>query len=236
MATRSIPAYDKVKAFVRQRIASGRWRPGDPVPSEAELMQRFGSSRMTVNRAMRELVSEGLVRRVRGSGSFVAELSRISSRLEIRDIREEVTGRGHAYACEVLSVRRVRASASVAQELGLPTGSTVFHSLLVHLEGATPILHEDRYVNPAAAPHYVDEDFTRTTPTAHLIRHAPLTEARFSIEAVLPTAQEALRLRMPRSEPCLAVVRCTVSGPRVASIARLLYPGSRHRLASRFQA
>ena len=92
MGSSKTPIYDQVKAFVRQRISQGLWKPGDPVPSESALMHQFGVSRMTVNRALRELVSEGLVRRVQGSGTFVAELSRISSLLEIRDICEESPG------------------------------------------------------------------------------------------------------------------------------------------------
>ena len=106
MGSSKTPIYDQVKAFVRQRISQGLWKPGDPVPSESALMHQFGVSRMTVNRALRELVSEGLVRRVQGSGTFVAELSRISSRLEIRDICEEVTERGHLYAARVLKAQK----------------------------------------------------------------------------------------------------------------------------------
>ena len=95
MGKNDLPAYEQVKAWTRGHIASGRWRPGDPVPSEAALMERFGVSRMTVNRALRELAAEGLVHRVQGSGTTVAQLHRISSRLTIRDIHEEEIGRAH---------------------------------------------------------------------------------------------------------------------------------------------
>ena len=118
MASSKTPVYDQVKAFVRQRISQGLWKPGDPVPSESALMHQFGVSRMTVNRALRELVSEGLVQRVQGSGTFVAELSRISSRLEIRDIREvflskkarhTFAGYAHAQIKKIETFRLVRA-------------------------------------------------------------------------------------------------------------------------------
>jgi GntR family histidine utilization transcriptional repressor len=236
MASSKTPIYDQVKAFVRQRISQGLWKPGDPVPSESALMHQFGVSRMTVNRALRELVSEGLVRRVQGSGSFVAELSRISSRLEIRDICEEVTARGHHYSAHVLTVQRQKATVALGHQLGLRAGAAVFHSLVVHFENGIPILLEDRYVNPAAAPEYLSADFTKVTPTRHLLEHAPLTEASYSIEASLPSVEEAKHLKISRNEPCLVVVRRTVSGPRVASLGRLVYPGSRHNFAGNFQA
>src|SRR5258708_3292129 len=103
MAKSDVPAYEQVKAWIRQHIGSGRWKPGDPVHSEAGLMQQFGISRMTVNRALRELAAEGLVTRIQGSGTRVAELHRISSRLTIRDIHEEVAERGHVHSTRVLS-------------------------------------------------------------------------------------------------------------------------------------
>lgn len=236
MATPAVHAYEQVKAFVRGRIASGEWKPGDPVPSEAALMQQFGSSRMTVNRGLRELAAEGLVTRVQGSGTRVAQLHRISSRLTIRDIHEEVAERGHVHSTRVLLAAKEKAGAAIAQSLGLKTGGAVFHSLLVHLENGVAIQYEDRYVNPAAAPDYLKTDFTQVSPTLHLLRHAPLTEARYAIEACLPTAQEAKHLGIKRTEPCLAMMRRTVSGAHVASVARLVYPGSRYSFAGQFQA
>ncbi|WP_397411902.1 histidine utilization repressor [Polaromonas sp.] len=236
MATPPIPAYEQVKAFIKTRISAGTWKPGDPVPSEAALAAQFGISRMTVNRALRELSAEGMVTRVQGSGTRVAELHRISSRLTIRDIHEEVVERGHLHTTRVLMVEAEKASADLARTLGLRTGARVFHTMLVHLENGVPIQYEDRYVNPAAAPDFLETDFTLTTPTHHLLQHAPLTEASYSIEACLPTAQEARQLGIKRGEPCLAMMRRTVSGAHVASVARLIYPGTRYSFAGQFQA
>ncbi|MDI1338974.1 histidine utilization repressor [Polaromonas sp.] len=236
MAKVVLPAYEQVKAFIKARISAGTWKPGDPVPSEAALAAQFGISRMTANRALRELTAEGMVTRIQGSGTRVAELHRISSRLTIRDIHEEVVERGHVHTTRVLMVEAEKASADLARSLGLRTGTRVFHTMLVHLENGVPIQYEDRYVNPAAAPDFLETDFTRTTPTHHLLQHAPLTEASYSIEACLPTAQEARHLGIKRGEPCLAMMRRTVSGAHVASVARLIYPGTRYSFAGQFQA
>ena len=236
MGNADLPAYEQVKAWIRQHIASGEWKPGDPVPSEAALIGQFGVSRMTANRALRELAAEGLVTRVQGSGTRVAELHRISSKLVIRDIREEVAERGHVHATKVLLVVQESASAEVAQALGLRKGARVFHTIVVHTENSVPIQYEDRYVNPAAAPDYLSTDFTRETPTLHLLQHAPLTEASYSIEACLPTDEEARQLAIKRTEPCLVMMRRTASGAHVASVARLVYPGSRYSFAGQFAA
>ena len=236
MGKNDLPAYEQVKGWIRQHIASGAWKPGDPVPSEAALMERFAISRMTANRALRELATEGLVTRVQGSGTRVAQLHRISSQLVIRDIHEEVAERGHVHSTRVLQVRQEKASAEVAGSLGVRKGARIFHSVLVHLENGLPIQYEDRYVNPQAAPDYLAVDFSTVSPTSHLLEHAPLTEASYTIEACLPTAGEARALAIRPTEPCLVMMRRTVSGATVASVARQLYPGSRYSFSGQFQA
>lgn len=236
MSSETSPAYAQVKAHIRGHISTGDWRPGDPVPSESVLSEQFGVSRMTANRALRELAAEGLVTRRQGSGTRVAALHRISSRLTIRDIHEEILERGHTHETRVLVRARERAGAEVARALGLRPGTQVFHTILIHLENGQPIQFEDRFVNPAAAPLYLDCDFARETPTHHLLAAAPLTEASYQIEACQPTEEEARHLAIGRNEPCLAMIRRTVSGAHVASFARQVYPGSRYSFAGQFQA
>ena len=236
MARDERPAYEQVKGWIRQHIARGEWKPGDVVPSEAALMERFAISRMTANRALRELATEGLVTRVQGSGTRVAQLHRISSQLVIRDIHEEVAERGHVHSTRVVKVAEEKAGPELAESLGLRKGARVFHTVLVHLENGVPIQYEDRYVNPQAAPRYLQTDFSRVSPTSHLLQHAPLTEASYTIEATLPTPEEAQALEIRTGEPCLVMMRRTVSGAHVASVARQLYPGTRYSFSGRFQA
>ena len=229
-------AYEQVKTFIKIRITSGVWKPGDAVPSESALMAQFSISRMTVNRALRELATEGMVSRVQGSGTRVAELHRISSRLTIRDIKDEVVERGHTHSSCVLLVATEKAAALLAKTLGLRSGAKVFHTVLVHLENGIPIQHEDRYVNPLAAPDFLQTDFTRFTPAHHLLTRAPLTDASYQIEACLPGKAIAKLLHIKPTEACLAITRRTVSGAHVASMARLVYPGKRYSFSGQFQA
>ena len=69
----------------------------------------------------------------------------------------------------------------------------------------------------------------------YLLEHAPLTEASYTIEAGLPSPQEAECLAIAPGAPCLVMTRCTVSGPHVASLARLVYPGLRYSFNGKFQ-
>ena len=235
MPSSKLPAYEQVKAFVKAQINLGVWRPGDAVPSESALQLQFGICRMTVNRAMKELAVEGVVNRIQGSGTVVAQLHRISSTLAIRYIHDEILERGHSHSTTVLTVEATRADAALAQLFKLRCGARLFHSVLVHHEDGVAIQLEDRHVNPASAPHYLEVDFTACTPTHYLLDHAPLTEASYSIESALASAQEAKYLGIKRGEPCLVMTRCTVSAAHVASLARLVYPGMRYSFSGKFQ-
>lgn len=226
--------YARVKAYLKQGLSSGRWPPETLMPSESELVAQFGVSRMTVTRALRELQAEGLVHRVQGLGTYAAHLAPVSSTLTIRDLHEEITARGHRHHAVVHLSREEPCDAALAPKLGLAPGDPVFHTLIVHHENDVPLQCEDRFVNPACAPDYLQTDFTRTTPTHYLLAVAPLWEAQYAIEAGRPTTQEARLLGISRNDPCLIVVRRTVNRNVPITLGRLVHPGSLYRLEGQF--
>ena len=134
---------------------AGRWPAGALMPSEAELVAEFGVSRMTVNRALRELQSEGLVDRTQGVGTFAAQLHKVSSTLTIHDLHEEIVDRGHQHHAAVHVQRAEPATTGLAEQLGVKPGDEVFHTLILHTENGVPLQCEDRYVNPATTPAYL---------------------------------------------------------------------------------
>jgi GntR family histidine utilization transcriptional repressor len=93
---------------------------------------------------------------------------------------------------------------------------------------------EDRFVNAAVAPEYLLQDFTLQTPYAYLSNVAPLTEGEHVVEAILAESDECELLQIETGEPCLLIRRRTWSGRTPVTAARLIHPGSRHRLEGRF--
>jgi GntR family histidine utilization transcriptional repressor len=226
--------YARVKRALKEALAAGQYPAGSQMPSEAELVARFGVSRMTVNRALRELQAEGLVERVQGVGTFAARLGRVSATLTLRDLHEEIVARGHQHHATVHHRKAERAPATVADALGLPRGARAFHTVIVHHENGVPLQCEDRWVNPAVAPGYLDADFTQQTPTHVLFQMTELWRAQYTIEAARPTAAEARLLDVPADEPCLVIHRRTASREAAITTARLVQPGSRYTLAGEF--
>lgn len=230
-----VARYAQMKEEIRQTIVSGKWKPGERVPSEHELTVQYEVSRMTANRVLRELTTEGLIERVQGVGSFVKGLAPISSYLQIRDIKEEIIERGHEHAITLLNVETVKCDRDLAIALQLKVKSSVFMAQLVHFENGTPIQYEERYVNPKACPDFMDLDLSVETPSHYLFERSPLTEAEQIVEAVAASAEVASILRINMGAPCLLVRRRTFSGKDVASLARLYHPGSSYQLVGRFK-
>ena len=230
------PIYQRIKSHIIARIRDGDWPPAHQLPSENELVDSLKVSRMTVNRALRELANEGYLTRVPGVGTFVAEIHSRSHFLEINNIADEVRGRKHDYSAKVVLNRRDRLNRETARRFQLPPGSRAFHSIIVHEENHIPIQVEDRYVNPQVVPGYGEVDFTRTTPTEYLLKAAPLQEVEHTVQARMPAERVSKLLHLKVHEPCLVLLRRTWSQGKIASIATLYHPGSRYELSDHFKA
>jgi GntR family histidine utilization transcriptional repressor len=231
----AVALYQQVKDYIAGKIQDGTWKAGERLPSESELVARFGVARMTVNRALRELVEQGRVTRIAGVGSFVADEKAQGNLLQIGRLSDDIRRRGHDYECRVMLVESISASLEVASALAMNTGDSVFHSVCVHLEGGVPMQIEDRYVNPRMSPDFGRQDFKREQPSDFLVRTVLFDQMEHVVDAVLPTPEQAELLKIKPSQPCLLLTRRTWLREVPITLVRCLHPGSRYRLGSRFR-
>lgn len=226
---------DRIRAYILGAIGDGSW-PGDHrIPSEAEIMARFGASRMTVHRAIRELASEGYLYRHRGRGTFVARRPPRSELLVVADIAEEIAGRGGSYFCRCRRLGREPRSPLTVYVFGEAAADHIARSTVIHFENGVPLQLEDRWVDLALAPGYLELDLSRTTAHRHLSAVAPLQRAEHELTAVLPDPGQQELLGIQANEPCLQLKRRTWSEGRLVSYAELLYPGSRYSFGGVFE-
>lgn len=229
---RDIPLYERLKTDIKNRIETGEWPPHHRVPSENEIAETLNVSRMTANRALRELATEGVIVRVQGRGSFVANKKRSAPFMGVRNIADEIAERGSVHTAQVIIAQTEICSHDLAETMDIDVGFPVYHSVILHLEDDLPIQLEDRFVNPAVAPDYLAQDFRAITPNAYLTAIAPISHTEQFVEAMLSQPWECRHLAIVRSEPCLLIRRRTWSSSRIVTSVRLLYPGSRYRLES----
>jgi GntR family transcriptional regulator, histidine utilization repressor len=191
----ALARYALVKDHVARKISSGDWPAGYRLPSEYDLVAQFGISRMTVNRALRELAAEHRIVRVAGVGSYVAENKPQSTLVQIGVISEEIRARGHDYRCLMLVAERLAAPADVGFWLDLAPSDPVFHTICLHLENNVPVQLEDRYVNAKAVPEFLAQGFSVLPHGCRSTRSSMLSTP------LCPTLNNPKRWPCPRPSP-----------------------------------
>lgn len=234
MSTTSRPLYQQVKEYILQKINRGEWQAGGKIDSEAELVASTGFSRMTINRALRELTAEGRLTRIQGRGTYVAEKKPQSALLEIHSIAREIREKGGVYSCDIHLLQEEKARPDLAFAMCLAPYATVFHSVIVHKDKGVPIQLSSRFINPAVAPEYLQQDFTTITPNEYLLSLAPITAVEHVVEALIPEVWIRDLLLINGAEPCLALYRKTWVNEIIATHSTFYYPGSRYTLGSRY--
>ncbi len=230
----TLPMYRQIMDFILNNINSGDWPVHHRVPSEAQLVKQFATSRMTVNRALRELTSEGRLVRRQGNGTFVAPPKAQTALLEINSIADEIRQKGGEYSCVVHLLCEEKAPPELAEQMEVAPYTTIYHSTIVHKENNIPILLADRFVNPAIAPDYIKQDFNTVQATDYLLQVAPVEKINHIVEAMIPAAWMRNLLDINEAEPCLALHRKTWSAGRIATKSTFYYPGSRYSLGGTF--
>jgi GntR family histidine utilization transcriptional repressor len=229
-----IPVFQKIKDYLLSEIQNGVWKEGDAIPSEQELSNLFSVSRMTVNRAVRELTSEQILHRIQGSGTYVAQQKYQATLVEIKSIAAEIRHRGHQHRSELHLLQEIKADEKLAAKFKVEPKHVLYHSVIVHFENEIAIQVEDRWVNSEVAADYMLQDFNHITPNEYLVAVAPLQGVQYSIEAVNPPKAIADMLHIKTKEPCLVLHRQTLSLNKVASIATMWHPGDRYQFAGSF--
>ncbi len=228
------PIYQQIKKTIQRRIDSGEWPAGQKLPSENDLVAALEVSRMTINRALRELTQEGLVRRVHGLGSFVAEAPRHASLIELQDIALEIEEGGKSHRSRVLFCDSMVAPRRVAEKMELAEGALVFQLRAVHYQDELPIQLESRFVNALLMPEFVNQDFSQVTATAYLLGQFKPDEMEHRVRAITPDRNSRELLMMDNTQPCLQLTRRTWKNARVVTYVTLTYPGERYELGARY--
>ncbi|MET1256009.1 histidine utilization repressor [Aliikangiella maris] len=226
--------YTQVKNFLLNGISQQTWSAGERVPSENELVELCKVSRMTARRALQELYQEGILVRIQGKGSFVAEEKQQSSLLQIRSISAEIKEQGFTHRSELICCEEQTADSSIAKALNIEPEQLCAHSQLVHFQNDQPIQLEYRWINIDAVPEYAQQDFTSVTPSEYLLSIAPVTEAEHKVEAIIGDQSIRKILELSSDEAILLLQRRTWCDDKLVSYARLYHPGNRYSLGTKF--
>lgn len=221
-----------IREELMRRIAVREWGPGADIPGEETLAAEFGASRATVNRAMQDLASRGLVERKRRAGSRVAANPVREARFVIPLVREEVEKRGAQYGYSLLSRETVPAPEIVRARLQVPRGARFLHLRCLHLADRRPWQCEDRWICLDAVPSARTADFETIGPNEWLVANAPFSNAEYAFFADAASPDEAAALGLAAGTPVFVGERLTWLGDVPVTLVRMVHPPS-HRVVTR---
>lgn len=201
--------FREVAAEIMRRITTGPWGPGTLLPGEVELAEEFGCSRTTVNRAMREVTDLGLVERRRKSGTRVRLSPLREVRFEMPQVRAEIERAGGRYRYALIERQALLMPEWLRSRMGLPLAAQAVHVICVHHASGEPFQMENRWINAAALPEALDQDFTTVSPSEWLIATVPFSQVEASFQATRAGLLEVTHLGFEIGEPVFVAERNT---------------------------
>jgi GntR family transcriptional regulator len=217
----------QVREYVRGLIEGAE--PGSPAPSERELVQRFGVARMTVRQALDALVSEGLLERVPGRGTFVSR-AKIDVQIRLSSYTEEMARRGMTSSSRTLLARVESAGPGVARALEIQEGDKVVHWQRIRSADGSPMCIEDAYMADSTVPEFLESPLPESLYAEFKRRDLLPTWGEDSVDADLARPEEADLLGIEPGSPVLRIARRAFAGNIAVEVSRSTYRADRYTL------
>lgn len=207
------PLHAQITEALQLQIKAGELKAGENFPSERELAERFGVSRMTVRQALQRLRHDGLIYHERGVGTFVANRKIDVHTRNLSGFSEEMISLGLTPSSRVLQLKREIADERIAQDLDLATSDEVFRLERLRLADDEPMAFETTYLAAQFCPELDKIDLTKNSLYQVLVEEYNLQmhHAAESLEAAAATSFVAKQLGIKTGSPVLVVHRVVYS-------------------------
>lgn len=229
------PAWLQIRRAIARKIMSGAWGPGTRIPAEISMATRFGTSRMTVAKAIQMLAKEGIVERHRKIGTIVAIRAQERPVFEIWDVADIVHQMGRTYSYKLISCAFVGDDSLARAKLGASKSTQMLRMQSLHFADGVPFQYEERLVNVDAAPGITCQPLESIGPSTWLLANIPWTEAEHVVSAIEADKIVADALDIRLGSACLMVERHTWNEEIPVTFVSLWHHGAAHRLIGRFQ-
>ncbi len=233
-----LPLYHQLYELLRGDILLGRWQPGDMLPPESELVERYQLSRTTVRQVLDMLVNEGLIYRQRGRGSFVAHPTVEQALVRIVSFTDDMLQRGFAPGTRVLSSDLVPAPKDIAERLGVEEGEELARMKRLRMADGEPMSVEESFLVHRLCPGILEGDYALNPLREALLREYGIrwSHARQVIRAILATRHLARTLSVEPESALLFIERVSYSQDNVpVEFLRIYYRADRYSLYSELQ-
>lgn len=232
-----LPLYHQLYEILHEKIRKD-WKPGDRLPTEVELVESHGISRITVRRVLDMLVNEGLIYRQAGRGTFVAHTTLEQGLSHILSFTEDMQRRGFTPGAKVLFAGLIPAPDHIADKLKIQAGAELAQIKRLRLADDEPMCIEDSHFVHKYCPGILKYDFSK-----HSLRQVKIqqfgirwTRARQTIRAIAAAREMANLLDIPKGSPLLLFERVSYSQDNIPmEFLQAYYRADRYILYSELQ-
>ncbi len=233
-----VPRYHQLKEILRERIRSGEWKPGDLIPSERELSESYGISRMTARQAITDLVNEGVFYREQGKGTFVTRRKITQQLMRLTGFTEDISARGQRPGTRVLSAQMLPADDAAAERLHISVGQLIYCIQRLRLADGEPLAIELSQLSFKGCERLLEEDLEQNSLYRLLETKygVPLMEAEQELEAGLAGNEETKLLKIPAGSSVLFIRRVTYTDRnQPIEYAKSVYCGNKYVFYTRLK-
>ena len=227
-----LPLYFQVQESVRKCIASGSVKPGDKLPTEAQLSEWLGVSLITVRRAITDLQVEGLVNKVHGRGTFVATPPIEQTLEHLSGFAEDMEEHHRQSSAKVVRIDTVPATEEVCTHLNIKLKENVVRIERIRYASGEALMFNITYLPQNVGDIVIKEDLS-TTPIFRILENKlglPLTEADYQLEAAMIPENIREALGVSRNMPAFLVRRTSYTiDKRPIDYTQLYYRADRFR-------
>jgi GntR family transcriptional regulator len=213
-----------IREYVRELVADSA--PGAAAPSERDLVERFGVARMTVRHALDALVSEGVLERFPGRGTFVARPRRVRSR--VTGFSEDLARRGQVAESHSLVAVRCPAPLRIAQALDVEPGSQVIRWRRLRLADGRAVCLTDTFLNEDLVPDLLGDELPASLYQHLHLRGRRPTWAEDAVSAASCSPEDARLLEIDPGTAVLRQSRRALWGERPIELSRTIYRADAH--------
>lgn len=230
-----IPPYYQLAQILERQIRSGVYRPGDALPSEAELSEKYGLSRMTVRRSLSQLARAGLIRTEKGKGTFVSRPQLDRAVFVMDEFHKEMATRGLTSSVRLLEARLVPAPEKAARKLQLPVGTKVLYIRRSLLADGEPMAYDRKYLRYDRGRPILENELQYQALPDMVEKHAEVlpTSSKMVLQVTLLNEEEARALHVAPGSPAFLLEQILLaSDGRPVGWGWCLYRGDRYQLTS----
>ena len=227
-----VPKHEQLRSILEELIST-ELVPGDPLPGERALEEKYGVSRITVRRAIGDLVAAGRLRRVRGKGTFVAPAPLVS-RLHLASFSDEMRAQRVKAGSRILLAERTTPPDEVAAFFGTPPTTEHIRLRRLRLGDGEPYAVDDAWYNSLLVPDLLENDVYHSVYTLLESEYElGITEAEQTVTAVTAGPDNAPLLDVTPDTALLHIVRYARSGGNNVEFCSSVYRTDRYRLTTR---